>query len=88
MKQSYLFDFQRDKNFNLGKIFLFIMLPVTYVTFVTKNVTFVTFVTPKNVTLSLYFYLRALKKNLTPWKKNLTPWKKNLIALSCHFQGS
>ena len=42
------------------------MLPVTYVTFVTKNVTFVTFVTPKNVTLFLYFYLRALKKNLTP----------------------
>ena len=64
------------------------MLPVTYVTFVTKNVTFVTIVTPKNVTLYLYFYLRALKKNLTPWKKNLTPWKKNLRASSCHFQGS
>ena len=88
LKQRYLFDFQRDKNFNLGKIFLFMMLPVTYVTFVTKNVTFVTFVTPKNVTLFLNFYLRALKKILTPWKNNLTPRKKNLRASSCHFQGS
>ena len=59
------------------------MLPVTYVTFVT----FVTFVTPKNVTLFLNFYLRALKKILTPWKKKLTPWKKNLRASSRHFQG-
>ncbi len=64
------------------------MLPVTYVTFVTKNVTFVTFVTPKNVTLFLNFYLRALKKNLTPWKKNLTPWEKILRAFSFQFQGS
>ena len=59
----YLFDFQRDKKFNLGKMFFLIALHVTYVTFVTENVTNVT---PKNVTLFLNFYLRALKKNLTP----------------------
>ena len=61
------------------------MLPVTYVTFVTKNVTFVTFVTPKNVTLFLNFYLRALKKILTPWKNNLTPRKKKSKSLELSF---
>ena len=35
--------------------------------------TIITIMTPKNVTLSLYFYLRALKKILTPRKKKLTP---------------
>ena len=95
MKQSYLFDFQRDKNFNLGKNISFYNVTCNIRNIrnirnknVIKNVTNVTYVTPKNVTLSLYFYLRALKKNLTPWKKKLTPWKKNLRASSRHFQGS
>ena len=87
MKQRYLFDFQRDKNFNLGKIFLFIMLRVISVISVIKIITIITIITPKNVMLSLYFYLRALKKVLTPWKNKLTPWKKNLRAWSRHFQG-
>ena len=84
MNQRYLFDFQRDKNFNLGKNVFFIMLPVISVI----SVISVIFVTPKNVTLFLNFYLRALKKIIIPWKMNLTPWKKNLRASSRHFQGS
>ena len=73
MKQRYLFDFQRDKNFNLGKTVFLIMLPVITVITVIKIMTIITIMTPKNVTLSLYFYLRALKKILTPRKKKLTP---------------
>ena len=88
MKQSYLFDFQGDKNFNLGKNVFFIMLPVISVISVIKIITIITIITPKNVILLLYFYLRALKKVLTPWKKKLTPWKNNLRAWSRHFQGS
>ena len=37
LNQSYLFDFQRDKFFNVGKIIFLIMLHVTYVTFVTEK---------------------------------------------------
>ena len=88
MKQSYLFDFQRDKNFNLGKNVFFIMLPVISVISVIKIITIITIITPKNVTLFLYFYLIPLKKVLTPWKNKLTPWKKNLRAWSFQFQGS
>ena len=62
LNQSYLFDFQRDKNFNLGKTVFLIMLPVITVITVIKILTILTVLTPKNVILSLYFYLRALKK--------------------------
>jgi len=62
LNQSYLFDFQRDKNFNLGKTVFLIMLPVITVINVIKILTILTVLIPKNVILSLYFYLRALKK--------------------------
>ena len=55
LNQSYLFDFQRDKNFNLGKTVFLIMLPVIIVIIVTKMITMITMITPKNVTIILIF---------------------------------
>ena len=61
LKERYLFDFQRDKNFNLGKTVFLIMLHVISVTIVTKMVTMVTMVTPKNVTIILIFLSESLE---------------------------
>ena len=37
LKQRYLFDFQRDKIFNVGKFVFLIMLPVMFVMFVKQK---------------------------------------------------
>ena len=69
MKERYFFDFQRDKNFNLGKTVFLIMLHVIIVIIVTKMITMITMITPKNVTIILIFLSESLEKSFNSVEK-------------------